>query len=197
MRRAGLVRDGHKADSGPNTTASSIAPSKAGSEAGDDGGRIITLVSPTESNPSKDRFTMTREEREAKYKETRDRIFKGFEDVENIDAATHNDAGPGVSRTSSANGKRKSRKQQNIDDGFEARSHFHAYYPAMQYSGPVLIKHQHHLHTSTLVCPNSIQYSATQIPLVQHQCTQLTTGRATSLCQILQDTPSQCSSIPR
>ncbi|KAL9599193.1 MAG: hypothetical protein Q9179_003642 [Wetmoreana sp. 5 TL-2023] len=135
MRRAGLVKDGQKTDSGPNTTASSIAPSKAGSETGDDSGRVTGLVSPTESNLSKDKATMTREEREAKYKETRDRIFKGFEDIESIDAAPNIESGAGVSRTSSANGKRKTRKQHNVDDGFEARSHYTAYYPTMQYPG--------------------------------------------------------------
>ncbi|KAL9002078.1 MAG: hypothetical protein Q9188_004970 [Gyalolechia gomerana] len=136
MRRAGLVKDGHKTDSGPNTTASSIAPSKAGSETGDDSARVTGLVSPTESNMSKDRLTMTREEREAKYKETRDRIFKGFEDTESADVVTSNETGLGISRSSSANGRRKTRKQRNMDDGFEARSHYTAYYPAMQYTGP-------------------------------------------------------------
>lgn len=136
MRRAGIVKDGHRLDSGPNTTESSIAPSKAGSEAGDDSGRATGLVSPTESNLGKDRLSMTREEREAKYKETRDRIFKGFEDVESSDAATAIDAGPGISRNSSTNGKRRTRKNRNTDDGFEARSNYTAYYPAMQYAGP-------------------------------------------------------------
>ncbi|KAL8941095.1 MAG: hypothetical protein Q9211_001960 [Gyalolechia sp. 1 TL-2023] len=136
MRRAGLVKDGHRTDSGPNTTASSIAPSKAGSETGDDGGRVTGLVSPTESNMSKDKLTMTREEREAKYKETRDRIFKGFGDTDSADVVTSSETGLGMSRSSSANGKRKTRKQRNIDDGFEARSHYTAYYPAIQYTGP-------------------------------------------------------------
>ncbi|KAI4086647.1 MAG: hypothetical protein LQ344_007388 [Seirophora lacunosa] len=135
MRRAGLVRDGNKFEFGVNTTAGSIAPSKAGSEAGDDSGRATGLVSPTESNLGKDRIAMTREEREAKYKETRDRIFKDFEDVESIDAPAGTDAGAGISRTSSTNGRRKTRKQRNADDGFEARSHYTAYYPAMQYPG--------------------------------------------------------------
>lgn len=137
MRRAGLVKDGHRFDSGPTTTTSSITPSKAGSEAGDDSGRATGLVSPAGSNLSKDKLTMTREEREAKYKETRDRIFKGFEDVENSDAAANNDAFPGLSRTSSTNGKKRARRQRNTDDGFEARSHYTAYYPAMQYTGPL------------------------------------------------------------
>ena len=136
MRRVGLKKDGMKLESGPNTTASSIAPSKAGSETGDDSGRVTGLVSPTESNLSKDKSTMTREEREAKYKETRDRIFSGFNEPESTDVAASNDAGLGTSRSSSANGKRKPRKQRNVDDGFEARSHYTAYYPAVQYAGP-------------------------------------------------------------
>lgn len=137
MRRAGLARNGYRVESDPNTTASSIAASKAGSETGgDDSGRITGLVSPTESNSTRDKpATMTREEREAKYKETRDRIFKDFEDLENTDAAFGQDAAPEASRASSANGKRKTRKQQTTDDGFEARSHFTAYYPTMQYPG--------------------------------------------------------------
>ncbi|KAI4201833.1 MAG: hypothetical protein LQ350_003033 [Teloschistes chrysophthalmus] len=137
MRRAGLARNGNRVESDPNTTASSIAASKAGSETGgDDSGRITGLGSPTESNSTRDKpATMTREEREAKYKETRDRIFKGWEDHENTDAAIGQDAAPEASRASSANGRRKTRKQQNIDDGFEARSHFTAYYPTMQYPG--------------------------------------------------------------
>ncbi|KAL8909761.1 MAG: hypothetical protein Q9207_000071 [Kuettlingeria erythrocarpa] len=137
MRRAGLSKGSQRVDSGPNTAASSMAPSKAGSEAGDDSGRATGLMSPTESHLGKDRAVMTREEREAKYKETRDRIFKGFEDIENADGAAGNEPGPGISRTSSTNGKRKSRKQQrNVDDGFEARSHYTAYYPSMQFAGP-------------------------------------------------------------
>ncbi|KAL8978099.1 MAG: hypothetical protein Q9205_006236 [Flavoplaca limonia] len=131
MRRAGLIKNGIRADSGPNTTDSSIAPSKAGSENGEDSGRGTGLVSPTESDLSKDRTTMTREEREAKYQEARARIFN-----DNPDANAVNDV-QAISRTSSANGRRKSRKHRNNnDDGFEARSHFTAYYPAMSYSGP-------------------------------------------------------------
>ncbi|KAL8775669.1 MAG: hypothetical protein Q9209_000165 [Squamulea sp. 1 TL-2023] len=131
MRRAGLIKNGVRADSGPNTTDSSVAPSKAGSENGEDSGRGTGLVSPTESDLSKDKVTMTREEREAKYKEARDRIFN-----ENNDSSIVNEAAQGISRTSSANGRRKSRKQRNNDDGFEARSHFTPYYPALQYPGP-------------------------------------------------------------
>ncbi|KAL9602268.1 MAG: hypothetical protein Q9219_001993 [cf. Caloplaca sp. 3 TL-2023] len=136
MRRAGLVKDGRRPDSGPNTTDFPIAPSKAGSETGDDSGRATGLVSPTESNLSKDRLTMTREEREAKYKETRDRIFKGFDDSENADIATGNETGLGISRSNSVNGRKKVRKQRNNDDGFEARSHYTPYYPPMHYPGP-------------------------------------------------------------
>ncbi|KAL8914833.1 MAG: hypothetical protein Q9171_000669 [Xanthocarpia ochracea] len=131
MRRAGLMKNEIRADSGPNTNDSSMAPSKAGSENGEDSGRGTGLVSPTESDLSKDRVTLTREEREAKYKEARDRIFN-----ENTDTSAVTEVAQGISRTSSANGRRKSRKQRNNDDGFEARSHFTAYYPALQYSGP-------------------------------------------------------------
>ena len=133
MRRTGQGKEGQFADSGPNTTESSIAPSKAGSEVGDDSGHATGVVSPTESNLAKDKASMTREEREAKYKETRERIFKGFEDSENADASHNGDDGPAISRTSSETGKKKSRRQRNNDDGFEARSQFSPYYPAMQY----------------------------------------------------------------
>ncbi|KAL8711378.1 MAG: hypothetical protein Q9220_004275 [cf. Caloplaca sp. 1 TL-2023] len=130
MRRAGLAKDGQRLESDPNTTASSIAPSKTGSENGEDSGRVTGLVSPTESDLGKDRLTQTREEREAKYKEARDRIFK-----DNNDNVPHQEAGLGISRTNSSSAKRKARKHRNTDDGFEARSHFTAYYPTMPYSG--------------------------------------------------------------
>ncbi|KAL8946792.1 MAG: hypothetical protein Q9222_006857 [Ikaeria aurantiellina] len=133
MRRAGLPKDGQKLESDPNTTASSVAPSKTGSENGEDSGRVTGLVSPTESDLSKDRLTQTREEREAKYKEARDRIFN-----DNNDSLPHQEAGLGISRASSSNARRKTRKHRNTDDGFEARSHFTAYYPAVPYSGSAI-----------------------------------------------------------
>ena len=135
MRRSGLGKDGVNADSGPNTTESSIVPSKAGSETGDGSQRGTGVASPTDSTAAKDKAAMTREEREAKYKETRERIFKGFEDADNNDIAVTNETLIDVSRTSSVNEKKKGRKQRNNDDGFEARSKFNAYYPTVQYVG--------------------------------------------------------------
>lgn len=70
---------------------------------------------------------MTREEREAKYKETRERIFGP--ESENVES---NEAVNELSRTSSRNDKKK-KKHKNHDDGFEARSQFTACYPSMQY----------------------------------------------------------------
>ena len=67
---------------------------------------------------------MTREEREAHYKEARDRIF--------ADAVQGAEASNDESRASSTTGKKK--KKRNSDDGFEARSSYAPYYP--QYSGP-------------------------------------------------------------
>lgn len=133
MRRAGFGKDGPNTESGPNTTANSMAPSKAGSETGDDSQRGTGVVSPTDSVAAKDKASMTREEREAKYKETRERIFKGFEDSENAETTDANGALNEVSRTSSVNEKKKAKKQRNRDDDFEARSKFNAYYPSIQY----------------------------------------------------------------
>lgn len=132
MQRAGLGKDIQKQRSGENTNSSSIIQSKAGSEAGDDG-----IASPADSTLAKDKSTMTREEREAVYKEARERIFKGFEDPE-LPEGTLGDISNEISRTSSTTGKKKPKKHKNNDDGFEARSQFiqsNAYYPAMQYTG--------------------------------------------------------------
>lgn len=93
------------------------------------------MVSPTDSANAKDKSAMTREEREAKYKETRERIFKGFEDTETLEVVTGNDTPNEVSRTSSTTGKKKKKAKHN-DDGFEARSQFNAYYSPVQYAGP-------------------------------------------------------------
>ena len=127
MRRAGLGRASQNADSGANTAEASATPSKAGSETGDDSQRGTGVASPTDSYVTKDKQNMTREEREAKYKETRERIFGP--ESENADS---NEAANEVSRTSSRNEKKK-KKHKNNDDGFEARSQFNAYYPHMQY----------------------------------------------------------------
>ena len=130
MRRAGYGKDVQKAESGATTTESSMTPSKAGSENGDESQRGTDLASPTDSSVAKDKATMTREEREAKYKETRERIFGP--ESEHVDGS---EAVNEVSRTSSRNEKKK-KKHKNNDDGFEARSQFNAYYPPVQYCAP-------------------------------------------------------------
>ena len=132
MRREGVGKDGANAESGATTNTSSMALSKANSEVGDESQRGTGFVSPTDSANAKERANLTREEREAKYKETRERIFKGFEDADSADAANSGEIN-GMSRTNSGTGKKRSKKLRNYDDGFEARSQFNAYYPAMQY----------------------------------------------------------------
>jgi hypothetical protein len=134
MRRAGVGKDLSNNESGADTTDSSINPSKAGSEVGEDGQRGTGFVSPSNSVTAKDKAILTREEREAKYKETRERIFKGFEDTDNTEGGGANEANNQVSRASSVNEKKKAKKRNN-DDGFEARSKFNAYYPTVQYAG--------------------------------------------------------------
>jgi len=130
MRRAGLGTDSQN-ESGPNTATSSMGPSKAGSETGDESQRVSGVTSPTDSAVAKDKAAMTREEREAKYKETRERIFGGSEETqtpETVDPVNES------SRTSSASGKKKSKRNKNNDDDFEARSSYNAYWPASQYT---------------------------------------------------------------
>ena len=127
MRRAGLGKSSQNADSGANTAEASTVPSKSGSENGDDSHLGTGVASPTDSTLAKDKTAMSREEREAKYKETRERIFGP--ESENVDG---HELGIGVSRTSSKNEKKK-RKHKNHDDGFEARSQFTACYPSVQY----------------------------------------------------------------
>jgi hypothetical protein len=125
-----IMRRGDDTMSGTNTGANSENPSKATSEAdGSDGG----------NDSKKDKSAMTREEREARYREARQRIFGNGESEE---AADSSDAAvqpeeKNVSRSSSASGKKKNKKQRNQDDddGFEARSRYNAYYPG-QYAVP-------------------------------------------------------------
>ncbi|MCJ1243464.1 hypothetical protein MMC30_000661 [Trapelia coarctata] len=129
MRRNGLGTDSQN-ESGPNTATSSMGPSKAGSETGDESQRVSGVTSPTDSAVAKDKAAMTREEREAKYKETRERIFGGAEETQNPESV---DPVNNSSRTSSASGKKKSRRNKNNDDDFEARSSYNAYWPTAQY----------------------------------------------------------------
>jgi hypothetical protein len=118
--------------SGTNTTANSENPSKATSEAeGSDGGNDA-------GSKSKDKSALTREEREARYREARQRIFgnAGVEEGESPEAGTSTEE-KDASRSSSASGKKKSKKHRNQDDddGFEARSRYNAYYPG-HYAAP-------------------------------------------------------------
>ena len=116
------------AKSGTNTTSNSQNPSKTTSEAGGSDG----------SNDGKDKAALTREEREARYREARQRIF-GAESEESPAAETvesEDREKEDVSRSSSASGKKKSKKQRNYDDDdFQARSRFNVYYP-QQYAVP-------------------------------------------------------------
>ncbi|KAF1975931.1 hypothetical protein BU23DRAFT_456945 [Bimuria novae-zelandiae CBS 107.79] len=126
-----IMRRGDGTRSGTNTGVNSEIPSKAGSEVdGSDGGN--------DAGAKKDKSSMTREEREARYREARQRIFGSAEaeETESPDPAATSEE-KGASRSSSASGKKKNKKQRNQDDddGFEARSRFNAYYPG-QYAVP-------------------------------------------------------------
>ena len=125
MRRPG--KDGN-IDSGAGTTESSVVPSKATSETGDDSQQGTGVASPTESNLAKDKSSLTREEREARYREKREELFGP--QSENADSP---DDSKEVSRASSRNEKKKKSKYKRDDDGFEARSQFNAYYPTLPY----------------------------------------------------------------
>jgi hypothetical protein len=119
--------------SGTNTTANSQNASKTTSEIdGSDG-------SNDGNDKEKDKAALTREEREARYKEARQRIFGSAESEEN-EAAEGTGSGEekdkDASRSSSAAGKKKNKKQRNYDDDdFQARSRFNVYYP-QQYPAP-------------------------------------------------------------
>ncbi|KAJ4365338.1 hypothetical protein N0V83_008959 [Neocucurbitaria cava] len=122
--------------SGTNTTANSQNPSKTTSEVGGSDGS-----NDGSDGKEKDKATLTREEREARYREARQRIFGSAESEEN-DATDGTGLGEekerdnDVSRSSSTSGKKKVKKPRNYDDDdFQARSHFNAYYP-QQYPGP-------------------------------------------------------------
>lgn len=118
------------AKSGTNTASNSQNPSKTTSEVdGSDG-----------SNDGKDKGALTREEREARYREARQRIFGAESEeaaaAETSEASEEKEKAKDMSRSSSASGKKKNKKQRNYDDDdFQARSHFNVYYP-QQYAGP-------------------------------------------------------------
>lgn len=128
MRRPGTSKDSPNMDSGAGTTESSALPSKAGSEVGDDSQQGTGVASPTGSTAARDKASLTREEREARYKEKREEIFGP--QTEDGDSAESNKE---ISRTSSRNEKKR-KKARRDDDGFEARSQYNAYYPGMPFS---------------------------------------------------------------
>lgn len=127
MRRA----DGRPSAEG-SVAASSSVPSKAASET-DDAGQDGDRTGSAGSISAKDRMAMTREEREAKYAEVRERIFRDFPETAKSEAS--GDSTTNMSRSSSTTGRKKNQKQRTPhDDGFEARSQFNPYYPGMQYT---------------------------------------------------------------
>jgi hypothetical protein len=112
--------------SGTNSRSASKTTSEMGGSDGSNDGE------------GKDKAAPSREEREARYREARQRIF-GSTDTEDTEA-TNGDAGEDdknakdVSRSSSTTGKKKAKKHRNYeDDDFQARSRFNVYYP-QQYS---------------------------------------------------------------
>ncbi|KAI4142626.1 MAG: hypothetical protein LQ340_007281 [Diploschistes diacapsis] len=136
MRRAGAAPSETAAtQSGGNTNVNSMAPSKAGSETGDESPKVSGLASPAESSTAKDKATQTREEREAKYKEARERIFGDWKESDSGEANPSNEASTQASRASSVNGRKKKKSHKNNDDGFEVRSAYNVYYPNRQGPG--------------------------------------------------------------
>ncbi|KAL5374263.1 hypothetical protein DPSP01_012092 [Paraphaeosphaeria sporulosa] len=125
-----IMRRGDDTRSGTNTGANSENPSKATSEVdGSDGDK---------DGNKKDKSALTREEREARYREARQRIFGSAESEEaDLSDAVVAPEEKDASRSSSASGKKKNKKlrNQDDDDGFEARSRYNAYYPG-QYAVP-------------------------------------------------------------
>lgn len=120
MRRG----DDGKGMSGPSTTANSEGASKATSEAGDGA---------SELGRSKDKSSLTREERERLYAEARLRILGAAEPESEDTKKAGNETD--LSRSSSASGKKKSKKRKD-DDDFEPRSQFPGYYtPSYQNNG--------------------------------------------------------------
>ena len=114
--------------SGTNTGANSQNASKTTSEMGGSDGS-------NDGEGNKDKAALSREEREARYREARQRIF-GSAESEETDATEVNGSGEDkekaedMSRSSSAAGKKKPKKQRNYDDDdFQARSRFNVYYP--------------------------------------------------------------------
>jgi len=121
--------------SGTNTAANSQNPSKTTSEIGGSEGS-------NDGTEAKDKAALTREEREARYREARKRIFGEKSDepepTDGLGSGDDKDKPKDVSRSSSASGKKKTgKKQRNYDDDdFQARSRFNAYYPQQYPAAP-------------------------------------------------------------
>jgi hypothetical protein len=113
--------------SGTNTGANSRSASKTTSEMdGSDGSN--------DGEGGKDKAALSREQREARYREARQRIFGSAESEEtdgtNGDVGEDDKKEKDTSRSSSTTGKKKAKKQRNYDDDdFQARSRFNVYYP--------------------------------------------------------------------
>ncbi len=132
MRRGASDKQGPKLPPDNRSHVDSSEPSQAASVA--DEMEAETNKSSAESS-AKEKGNLTREEREAKYREARERIFKDFEETEVDERTGAADTSKQASRSSSRTGKNRisSRKHRNNnDDGFEARSQFAAYFPPPQ-----------------------------------------------------------------
>ncbi|KAF2101072.1 hypothetical protein NA57DRAFT_74663 [Rhizodiscina lignyota] len=123
-----MRRGGDKSISGTNTASNSEGPSKTTSEAGGDSASDGGL-----GGDSKTKAAITREEREARYREARLRIFGTAEEPEAPE--TPEPASEDISRSSSASERKKSsakkQRNNNNDDGFEARSQYYYGPPVM------------------------------------------------------------------
>ncbi|KAL3480102.1 hypothetical protein BJX99DRAFT_221270 [Aspergillus californicus] len=129
MRRTDVERPSTEG----SIAASSSGPSMATSEAGDSSNDPERGGSSAGVTPAKDRLSLTREEREAKYHEARERIFRDFSESKTPEM--NGDSNTNVSRSSSTSGRKKAQRQKTPhDDSFEARSQFNAYYPGIQYN---------------------------------------------------------------
>ena len=136
MRRANMMSDEQAPSSGANTNDHSAGASKATSEVGDESSKPWSVTSPAESTTAKDKPAISREEREAKYKEARERIFGDSKEGDKFDEATGEDLGVPSSRASSVTSKKK-KKNRTHDDGFDTRSSYNVYYPAAHRAGPI------------------------------------------------------------
>ena len=130
MRRTGPSVEG-SVESGAPSKATSESEAGESTNDGERGG------SSADGTPVKDRMILSREEKEVKYQKARERIFRDFPETSASDSAS---VDGGLSRSSSASGRKKASRQRTPhDDGFEVRSQYNMYYPGMHHysSGPV------------------------------------------------------------